>query len=115
MLLYSTAEPGDVEAVQRRLGAKSAGALVEATLAAIAGGLIGLGVRRLIVAGGETAGACIQALGIVKMKIGPQIDPGVPWCWARADGDCGVGLHIALKTGNFGTDDFFGKAFAMLR
>ena len=115
VLLYSTAEPGDVEAVQRRLGAKSAGALVEATLAAIAGGLIGLGVRRLIVAGGETAGACIQALGIVKMKIGPQIDPGVPWCWARADGDCGVGLHIALKSGNFGTDDFFGKAFAMLR
>ena len=115
LLVYSTAEPGDVEAVQRRLGVAEAGSLIEGALAAIARGLVDLGVRRLIVAGGETAGACVQALGIVKMKIGPQIDPGVPWCWARTDDDRGAGLHLALKSGNFGGDDFFGKAFGMLR
>ncbi|MES2945023.1 MAG: nucleotide-binding domain containing protein, partial [Pseudomonadota bacterium] len=51
--------------------------------------------------------ACVQALGITQMQIGPQIDPGVPWCHA-------AGLHLTLKSGNFGTDDFFTKAFAML-
>lgn len=115
LLVYSTAEPGDVEAVQHRLGIAEASSLTEGTLAAIARGLVALGVRRLIVAGGETAGACMQALGIVKMKIGPQIDPGVPWCWAQTDADRGVGLHLALKSGNFGADDFFGKALGMLR
>ena len=66
----------------------------------------------LVLAGGETSGACVQALGVAQMRIGPQIDPGVPWCWAR-DG-AGRPLHLALKSGNFGADDFFGKAFTML-
>jgi uncharacterized protein YgbK (DUF1537 family) len=70
-------------------------------------------VRQLVVAGGETSGACVQALGIAQMQIGPQIDPGVPWCHAMCDAAEGVGLHIALKSGNFGTDDFFTKAFTV--
>ena len=61
-------------------------------------------------AGGETSGACVQALGIEQLQIGPQIDPGVPWGYAPN----GRGLHIALKSGNFGTDDFFIKAFDVL-
>jgi uncharacterized protein YgbK (DUF1537 family) len=71
-------------------------------------------VRQLVVAGGETSGACVQALNITQMKIGPQIDPGVPWCHAQADAAPGAGLHLTLKSGNFGADDFFSKAFALL-
>jgi uncharacterized protein YgbK (DUF1537 family) len=77
----------------------------------IARGLVELGVRQLVVAGGETSGACVQALDITQMQIGPQIDPGVPWCHAvTASG----GMHLTLKSGNFGTDDFFSKAFTVL-
>ena len=109
VLVYSTAQPSSVKAVQDRLGVQEAGDLVERTLAAIARGLVERGVRQLVVAGGETAGACVQALGIAQMQIGSQIDPGVPWCYARS-GD-GTGLHLALKSGNFGADDFFAKSF----
>ena len=113
VLLYSTADPGAVKSVQGRLGVEEAGAMVERTIANIARGLVDRGVRQLVVAGGETSGACVQALGIAQMKIGAQIDPGVPWCHAQADN--GAAVHIALKSGNFGTDDFFSKAFTMLQ
>ena len=115
VLLYSTAEPRDVQSVQQRLGVAQAGSMTEQTLGAIARGLVDLGVRQLIVAGGETSGACVQALEIARMKVGPQIDPGVPWCWARTDAERGAGVHLALKSGNFGADDFFAKAFGMLQ
>jgi uncharacterized protein YgbK (DUF1537 family) len=114
MLVYSTSDPASVKAVQDRLGVDRAGALVESTLAAIARGLVEHGVRQLVVAGGETSGACVQALNITQMQIGPQIDPGVPWCYARDARGPAAGLHLALKSGNFGADDFFAKAFAML-
>jgi 3-dehydrotetronate 4-kinase len=113
VLVYSTADPQAVKAVQGKLGVEAAGAMVERALAAIARGLVDLGVRQLVLAGGETSGACVQALGVSQMQIGPQIDPGVPWCWGR-DGS-GRPLHLALKSGNFGADDFFGKAFTMLQ
>ena len=109
VLVYATAAPETVRAVQSELGAERAGALVEQTLAQVAAGLVGLGVRRLVVAGGETSGACVQALGIRQLRIGPQIDPGVPWCHAAEPG-----LHLALKSGNFGRVDFFRRAFALL-
>ncbi|MBS0319169.1 MAG: four-carbon acid sugar kinase family protein [Proteobacteria bacterium] len=113
-LFYSTAEPDAVGAVQARYGVEAAGAMIERVLAAIARGLVQQGVRQLIVAGGETSGACVQALGITQLMIGPQIDPGVPWCHASTGGPPPVPLHLALKSGNFGTDDFFTKAFATL-
>jgi uncharacterized protein YgbK (DUF1537 family) len=113
VLVFSTAEAGTVKAIQGQLGVEEAGAMVERTIAAIAKGLVQLGVRQLVVAGGETSGACVQALGVTQMQIGPQIDPGVPWCHARMP--AGDGLHIALKSGNFGTPDFFSKAFGMLQ
>jgi 3-dehydrotetronate 4-kinase len=112
VLIYSTAQPQAVKDVQGQLGVEQAGALVERTIAAIARGLVELGVRQLVLAGGETSGACVQALGVAQLQIGPQIDPGVPWCHAR--GGHGEALHLALKSGNFGTDDFFVKAFGML-
>lgn len=111
VLVYSTAEPEAVKAIQARLGVAEAGALVEHALAAVARALTQAGVQQLVVAGGETSGACVQALGITQLQIGPQIDPGVPWC--HAQGSAGP-LHITLKSGNFGTDDFFGKAFTVL-
>ncbi len=111
VLVYSTAEPEAVKAIQARLGVAQAGALVEHALAAVARALAEAGVAQLVVAGGETSGACVQALGISQLQIGPQIDPGVPWC--HAPGAAGP-MHIALKSGNFGTDDFFTKAFTVL-
>ena len=111
VLIYSSADPEAVKAVQAQLGVEAAGALVEHTLAAIARGLVGLGVRQLVVAGGETSGACVQALGISQLQIGPQIDPGVPWCHAKSEAAPGEGLHLTLKSGNFGVDAFFTKAF----
>ena len=114
VLVYSTAEPGAVKAIQGQLGVEAAGAMVERARAAIARGLVAMGVAQLVVAGGETSGACVQALNISQMKIGPQIDPGVPWCHAASDVAPGAGLHITLKSGNFGSDDFFTKAFGLL-
>jgi uncharacterized protein YgbK (DUF1537 family) len=107
VLVYSTADPEAVKAVQAKFGVHNADAMLERTLAAIARALVQDGVGQLVVAGGETSGACVQALGITQMQIGPQIDPGVPWCH-------GAGLHLALKSGNFGSDDFFHKAFEVL-
>jgi uncharacterized protein YgbK (DUF1537 family) len=113
VLVYSSAPADAVAQVQRRLGAAAAGSLVEQALASIAQGLVALGVQRLVVAGGETSGACVQALGISQLQIGPQIDPGVPWCYAAPQA-AGGDLHLALKSGNFGAVDFFAKAFAVL-
>ena len=112
VLVYASADPASVRAVQDKLGVDAAGALVEKTLAGVARGLVERGVRRLVVAGGETSGAVVQALAIEKMRIGPQIDPGVPWCAAQSPAAGGAPLHLALKSGNFGSPDFFTKAFA---
>ncbi len=114
VLVYSTAEAGAVKAVQAKLGVGDAGAMVEHALAAIARGLVERGVGRLVVAGGETSGACVQALDITRMQIGAQIDPGVPWCHAPSPAAPAGALHITLKSGNFGTDDFFIKSFGAL-
>jgi uncharacterized protein YgbK (DUF1537 family) len=114
VLFYSTAEPAAVGRVQAQLGVEAAGAMIERTLAGIGRGVVERGVRQLIVAGGETSGACVQNLGITQLQIGPQIDPGVPWCYAQTDDRLTASLHLALKSGNFGTDDFFDKAFRSL-
>jgi uncharacterized protein YgbK (DUF1537 family) len=110
VLIYSTAEPSRVARVQLELGAAAAGALIEQALASIAQGLVDAGVTQLVVAGGETSGAVVQALGIDALRIGPQIDPGVPWTAAEG----GKPILLALKSGNFGAPDFFTKCFAML-
>jgi uncharacterized protein YgbK (DUF1537 family) len=114
VLAYATAEPDAVRAVQTQLGVEQAGALVEAALSHLACALVTAGVRQLVVAGGETSGAVVQALGVQQMAIGPQIDPGVPWTAVTSPVAGGETLHLALKSGNFGTADFFTKAFAVL-
>ncbi|MFP4904853.1 nucleotide-binding domain containing protein, partial [Paraburkholderia sp. BR14261] len=84
--------------------------LVERTLASIARGLRDFGVRKFVVAGGETSGAVVQALGVDMLRIGKQIDPGVPATATIA----AEPLALALKSGNFGAVDFFAKALHML-
>jgi len=113
VLVYATAAPEAVKAVQAQLGVERAGALVEQALARVAQGLVAAGVGQLLVAGGETSGACVQALGVNTLRIGPQIDPGVPWCHATPP-TRPQGLHLALKSGNFGGTDFFTRAFEVL-
>ena len=114
VLIYATATPDAVKAVQAQLGAEKAGNLVEDAFAAIAKGLVGLGVGQLIVAGGETSGAVVKALGVSGLRIGPEIDPGVPWTTGITRDAKARPLALALKSGNFGTPDFFLKAWSKL-
>lgn len=111
VLLYSTAAPAAVQAIQSQLGADRAGRLIENALATIARGLVDAGVDQLVVAGGETSGAVVQVLGIEALRIGAQIDPGVPWTMSLGERP----IALALKSGNFGDDDFFVKAFRVLQ
>jgi uncharacterized protein YgbK (DUF1537 family) len=106
VVIAASAPPETVAALQAKLGRDAAGALIETAMAAIADGLVAQGVGRLVVAGGETSGAVVQRLGVTALRIGPEIDPGVPWTFAEPRG-----LHLALKSGNFGARDFFLKAF----
>ena len=114
VLVYSTADAEQVKVVQAQLGQAQAGERLEQVLAHIAQGLVAMGVAQLVVAGGETSGACVQALQVTQMHIGAQIDPGVPWCHAHSPSAAASGLHLTLKSGNFGTSDFFSKAFQNL-
>jgi uncharacterized protein YgbK (DUF1537 family) len=110
VLIYSSADPAEVAAIQARYGRDRAGAMMEQALGAIAKGLVDAGARRLVVAGGETSGAVVSALGVAALRIGPEIDPGVPWTETIG----GPRLALALKSGNFGGEDFFAKALGML-
>jgi uncharacterized protein YgbK (DUF1537 family) len=110
VLIFSTADPQSVAATQQDLGREAAGALFEQALAAIAKGLVAAGVRRLVVAGGETSGAVVSALGIKALDIGPQIAPGVPATLAYGE----PRIALALKSGNFGGPDFFRQAIEAL-
>ena len=110
ILIYATSTPDEVKAVQARLGVDAAGKLIEDVLAEVARGLVALGVRKLVVAGGETSGAVVQALDVRSLRIGPQIDPGVPWTMTSG----ATPIALALKSGNFGSVDFFAKALAQL-
>ncbi len=108
VLIYAGTAPTQVQAVQAALGAAAAGALVESALAEIARALHARGVRRFVIAGGETSGAVVQALNVTALRIGEQIDPGVPWTMTPGPDP----IALALKSGNFGSLDFFSKALA---
>ncbi|MBL8674413.1 MAG: four-carbon acid sugar kinase family protein [Rhodospirillales bacterium] len=110
LLVAASAPPETVKATQARFGVEESSRRIEEAMAAIARGLVDSGVGRLVVAGGETSGAVVGALGARALRIGAEIDPGVPWTSATlADGRS---LALALKSGNFGAVDFFSKAFA---
>jgi 3-dehydrotetronate 4-kinase len=111
IVIAASAPPDKVAELQQRLGRDAAGALIEQTLAQIAEVLVERGVRRLVIAGGETAGAVVSRLGVRSLRIGAEIDPGVPWTYAEGGA---TPLLLSLKSGNFGSRDFFLKAFEVL-
>jgi uncharacterized protein YgbK (DUF1537 family) len=111
MLLYSSSEPGRVQAVQRHLGHTPAADLVEQAFGSLAVALAERGVRTFVVAGGETAAAVLQALRIRVLTFGDELDPGVPWT-SSLDPE---GFVFALKSGNFGSRGFFVKAMERAR
>jgi uncharacterized protein YgbK (DUF1537 family) len=109
-LIYSSAPPAMLQDIQARLGQHASGMLVETTLAKVAHLLQGAGFSRYLIAGGETSGAVVAALGVTTLEIGPEIAPGVPWTRSISGPD----LVLALKSGNFGAEDFFLKAWTLL-
>lgn len=106
ILISASAPPEKVREVQDKLGVMAAGELVERAFAGIAKGLAEAGVRRWVVAGGETSGSVVSALGVRALRIGPEIAPGVP-CTVSMDEPP---LALALKSGNFGGPEFFFEA-----
>jgi len=110
VLISASESPLDVAEIQRAFGREKAGVMVEEALAGIGSELRKLGVRRFVLAGGETSGAVVKALGVKGLRIGPAIDPGVPWTTSLDEEP----LALALKSGNFGARDFFSKAFTKL-
>jgi 3-dehydrotetronate 4-kinase len=110
ILLSASDKPEAVKALQQKYGVEASSQAIEKTMASLAKGLVEAGVGRLVVAGGETSGAVVGALDVTALRIGPEIDPGVPWTASVGNKP----LLLALKSGNFGAPDFFTKAFDKL-
>lgn len=111
VLIATSAPPEAVRALQAAHGVDAAGHAIEAALAAIAEGLVARGVRRLVVAGGETSGAVVDRLGLTAFLLGPEIAAGVPVLRTAGRPEP---MLLALKSGNFGGADFFGRALDMM-
>lgn len=108
ILLSASDKPEAVKALQEKYGVETSSQAIERTMATLARGLVAAGVGRLVVAGGETSGSVVGALDVGALRIGPEIDPGVPWTASTG----AKPLLLALKSGNFGAPDFFTKAFS---
>ena len=106
VLIYTTGPPEKVQEIQKALGEDQAGEIIELALTMVAQALAKTGVRKFVIAGGETSGAIVKALGMSQMQIGPEIAPGVPWCVGLGEPP----VLLALKSGNFGSVDFFHEA-----
>src|SRR5690625_343707 len=104
-LFYSVETQAELKQIQAELGVEKSAHIVEAAMGELARGLADLGVRRLIVAGGETSGAAVSSLEIEGIRIGEEVDPGVPWVVSIGDPQ----IALLLKSGNFGAEDFFEK------
>jgi uncharacterized protein YgbK (DUF1537 family) len=113
VLIASSSAPDQVAALQARHGRDAAGHAIEQAMADIAENLVKSGVRRLVVAGGETSGAVVDRLGIPGFLVGAEIAAGVPVL--RAVGTEAGGMLLALKSGNFGGPDFFAAALRLMR
>jgi 3-dehydrotetronate 4-kinase len=104
-LLYATSPPEVLAANKEKYGSRNPGAAIEELFAKLAQRLLKAGIGNFIVAGGETSGKVVQNLDLEAFHIGPQIAPGVPWVKAA-----GSDVYLALKSGNFGDEDFFRTA-----
>ena len=113
VLIASSSTPDQVAALQARHGRDAAGHAIEQAMADIAEGLVQSGVRRLVVAGGETSGAVVNRLGIPGFLVGAEIAAGVPVL--RTVGAKNGEMLLALKSGNFGGPEFFADALELMR
>ncbi len=111
LLVYTSGSPDEIASNQKILGVHRAGDLCERFLAEIAENFVDDGILQLIVAGGETSGAVVTKLGLDLLRIGPEIDPGVPWTLASGGSR---EIALALKSGNFGSEEFFVNAWRLL-
>ncbi len=111
LLVYTSAAPDEITKNQKTLGVEHAGVLCETFLASVASNFVDDGITQLIVAGGETSGAVVTKLGLDHLRIGPEIDPGVPWTLASSGPR---EIALALKSGNFGSEKFFVNAWQLL-
>lgn len=109
-LAYSSGGPEEVKTLQDRYGREKVAHTLDRLFADSARSLVGKGVRRLVVAGGETSGAVVSALDLGALTVGPEIDPGVPVLVAEGE----TPIALALKSGNFGAPEFFSKALGKL-
>ncbi|MBY5393536.1 four-carbon acid sugar kinase family protein [Rhizobium leguminosarum] len=112
VVIAASAAPETVSRLQSLHGREASGHAIETATSIIAAELVGRGVRRLVVAGGETSGAAVDRLAIPAFLIGPEIAPGVPVL--RTVGNAQGDMLLALKSGNFGGEDFFTAALAMM-
>ncbi|RFB88508.1 serine kinase [Rhizobium leguminosarum bv. trifolii] len=112
VVVAASAAPETVNRLQSLYGREASGHAIETATSIIAAELVARGVRRLVVAGGETSGAAVDRLAIPAFLIGPEIAAGVPVLRtvSNAQGD----MLLALKSGNFGGEDFFAAALAMM-
>ena len=113
VLIASSCQPDEVTRLQARHGREAAGHAIEQAMADIAEGLVQAGVRRLVVAGGETSGAVVDRLRLPGFLVGAEIAPGVPVL--RSVGAHTGDMLLALKSGNFGGPKFFDDALALMR
>ena len=112
MSIAASAAPDAVARVQAKYGRDAAGHAIEQATSRIATELVSRGVKRLVIAGGETSGAAVDRLQIPAFLVGPEIAPGVPVL--RTVGGPHGALQLALKSGNFGGPDFFARALGMM-
>jgi uncharacterized protein YgbK (DUF1537 family) len=112
VVVAASAAPETVSRLQAQYGRDASGHAIETATSIIAAELVARGVRRLVVAGGETSGAAVDRLAIPAFLIGPEIAPGVPVL--RTVGNAQGDMLLALKSGNFGGDDFFAAALGMM-
>jgi uncharacterized protein YgbK (DUF1537 family) len=111
LLVYTSGTPDEIASNQKILGVDRAGDLCEKFLATVASNFVDDEILQLIVAGGETSGAVVTTLGLDLLRIGPEIDPGVPWTLASGGSR---EIALALKSGNFGSEEFFVNAWRLL-
>lgn len=110
-IVYTTASPQAVAAVQGRFGSENVSRRLEQLIATIARQMVERGFGRLAIGGGETSGAVVEALGLESLRIGPEIAAGVPAVYGSG---AGRSLGLALKSGNFGEADFYENALSVL-
>ena len=111
IIIYATSDPDTVKKVQAELGVDMAGKIVEQGLSECAIAARELGIKNFIIAGGETSGAITKALNIRQLDIGIEIAPGVPWTFS---GKRNNQIALSLKSGNFGSEEFFTEALSKL-